>query len=155
MLIRMDTTALMERIRERLKAVGLSERKACLLAGLKVDAIRVIRRGHAVRRETLRLLAPVLQCPLEYLEEVAPDVLLNSRPEDEQRELLEIYQRVPMANRRRVLEIVRNAADLALCIPMEEDKDPAQPSVLPLPRRTRPEDPKTQPVPRRSKRGAR
>ena len=48
---------LIQRIEERLKALGLSERKACLKAALEVDAIRNIRRGYGPRAETLKALA--------------------------------------------------------------------------------------------------
>lgn len=54
-------------IRERLEALGLSERKACLNARLKVDAIRQIKRGHRPHVDKLAALAPVLGVPLASL----------------------------------------------------------------------------------------
>lgn len=54
---------LLRRIDDRLKALGLSERAACLKAELKVDAIRNIRRGRAPRAETLTALARALDLP--------------------------------------------------------------------------------------------
>lgn len=54
-------------IRERLEALGLSERKACLNARLKVDAIRQIKRGHRPHVDKLAALAPVLGVSLASL----------------------------------------------------------------------------------------
>jgi transcriptional regulator with XRE-family HTH domain len=63
---------LLRQIEERLDALGLSERKACLKAALSVDAIRNIRRGYGPRAETLKALAQILEVPsgrlLEALE---------------------------------------------------------------------------------------
>lgn len=66
---------LLRRIEERLAAVGLSERKACLNAQIGVDFIRDIRRrDHSPKAEKLSLLARVLQCPVSYLvDAVMPD----------------------------------------------------------------------------------
>lgn len=72
-----DFTELLARIDRRLEAMGLSERKACLSSGQKVDCIRTIRRGHPPTREKLRKLALVLDCPVSYLEEAAPDIRLG------------------------------------------------------------------------------
>jgi len=58
---RMAYDRLLSRIEEALAELRLSERKACLKAGLKVDAIRNIRRGRAPRAETLTNLSKVLQ----------------------------------------------------------------------------------------------
>ncbi len=52
---------LVTRIEKALADAGLSERKACLRAGLNVDAIRNIRRGREPRVETLRSLARALK----------------------------------------------------------------------------------------------
>lgn len=73
-----DFAELLSRIDRRLEAVGISERKACLSSGQKPDCIRTIRRGHPPTREKLRKLAKVLDCPLEYLEEAAPDIRLGN-----------------------------------------------------------------------------
>ena len=51
----MSQDLLLQRIEARLKATGLSERKACLKAGLKVDAIRTIRRGNRSEEHTSEL----------------------------------------------------------------------------------------------------
>lgn len=67
---RMPYTKLLTVIDDRLEALGLSERKACLMAGLKVDAIRTIRRGNAPKVETLSALAPILKLPRQYLFEM-------------------------------------------------------------------------------------
>lgn len=70
---RMSQGLLLERIEDRLRATGLSERKACLKAGLKVDAIRTIRRGNHPRASTLQALAAVLGVSPSYLLDVAGD----------------------------------------------------------------------------------
>jgi len=68
----MDTAAVLERIEERLKAVGLKADAACRLAG-KPDAIRNLRRAvktgarTGVTMTTLAALAPVLQTSAGYL----------------------------------------------------------------------------------------
>jgi len=76
---------LIQRIEERLKALGLSERKACLKAALGVDAIRNIRRGYAPRAETLKALAQILEVPsghlLEALESGAAGAADSARSE--------------------------------------------------------------------------
>jgi repressor LexA len=85
---RMPFETLLNRIDERLAALKLSERKACLMAGLKVDAIRDIRRrGYAPKPQTMASLAKVLQVPTAYLVEAAvadsntsPAQLALSRP---------------------------------------------------------------------------
>jgi len=64
---RISKEFLLGRIERRLAARGLSERQACLNAGLKVDAIRNIRRGRAPRADTLLALARALACPADYL----------------------------------------------------------------------------------------
>ena len=70
---RMSQDLLLQRIEARLKATGLSERKACLKAGLKVDAIRTIRRGNHPRASTLRALAGVLGVSASYLLDASDD----------------------------------------------------------------------------------
>lgn len=70
---RMSQELLLQRIESRLKATGLSERKACLKAGLKVDAIRTIRRGNHPRASTLRALAGVLGVSASYLLDASED----------------------------------------------------------------------------------
>lgn len=63
---------LIQRIDERLHALKLSERKACLAAEIGLNSIRHIRkRGHAPKPETLIKLAAVLQVPALYLLEAA------------------------------------------------------------------------------------
>ncbi len=69
----MSQDLLLQRIEARLKATGLSERKACLKAGLKVDAIRTIRRGNHPRAATLRALAGVLGVSASYLLDASDD----------------------------------------------------------------------------------
>jgi phage repressor protein C with HTH and peptisase S24 domain len=69
----MSQNLLLQRIEERLRTTGLSERKACLKAGLKVDAIRTIRRGNHPRASTLRALAAVLGVSAAYLLDASED----------------------------------------------------------------------------------
>lgn len=68
---------LLDRIDRRLREVGLSERRACLIGGLKPDSIRTIRRGHPPTLGKLRRLAEVLDVPLAYLVEAAADLRLD------------------------------------------------------------------------------
>jgi len=65
----MVNQGLIDRINERLAAVGLRPRTASLRAGLGADAIRSIQRGksQSPRTDTLAKLAPVLETTLEYL----------------------------------------------------------------------------------------
>lgn len=56
----MANEQLLQRIQERLNHLGLSERKACLMAGLHVDTIRSMRKGRAPRASTIASLARVL-----------------------------------------------------------------------------------------------
>ena len=65
----MINQGLIDRINERLAAVGLKPRTASLRAGLGADAIRSIQRGKSQypRTDTLAKLAPVLGTTLEYL----------------------------------------------------------------------------------------
>lgn len=65
----MVNQGLIDRINERLAAVGLRPRTASLRAGLGADAIRSIQRGksQSPRIDTLAKLAPVLETTLEYL----------------------------------------------------------------------------------------
>lgn len=63
---------LLEMIDERLKVVGLSERKACLKAQVGVDFVRDIRRrGHSPKADKLARLATVLQTPASKLLDAA------------------------------------------------------------------------------------
>lgn len=65
---------LLQRIDERLKALGISERKACLNANVHVDTIRRIRnRGQSPRPSTLSQLAEALGVPDSYFLEAAVD----------------------------------------------------------------------------------
>lgn len=68
---RMAYEELLRRIDEAIAKAGLSERKACLNAGLKVDAIRTIRRGNAPRAETLVALAKELGVNPAFLLDVS------------------------------------------------------------------------------------
>ena len=54
---------LLARIDGRLRELGISERKACITGGLKVDAVRTIRRGHPPTLNKLTRLAKVLDVP--------------------------------------------------------------------------------------------
>ncbi|MCQ8240558.1 helix-turn-helix domain-containing protein [Rhizosaccharibacter radicis] len=63
---------LLSRIDARLRALGLSERAACMKADVGVNTIRHIRnRGHAPKPENLARLAAVLRVPPAYLLEAA------------------------------------------------------------------------------------
>ena len=65
---------LIRRIDERLKATGLSERKACLNAGVGVNSIRHIRkRDHAPKLPTLAALAAALGVASSYFTDAASD----------------------------------------------------------------------------------
>ncbi|MBS1020496.1 LexA family transcriptional regulator [Gluconobacter cerinus] len=70
----MSYDLLMRRIKERLDALGMSERKACLTAGVGINTIRHIRvRGHAPKPENLHKLATTLGVPPSYFLEAAVD----------------------------------------------------------------------------------
>lgn len=69
--IRMKYDKLLSEIESRLEAIDLSERKACLKAGLKVDSVRQIKRGYAPKIATLNQLAPVLGIPPSVLIDLA------------------------------------------------------------------------------------
>ena len=71
---------LLAQIDGQLRQLGLSEREACLVAGLKVDAIRTIRRGHPPTLSKLRLLAGALELPLLRLTDAATDLRLDEAP---------------------------------------------------------------------------
>jgi transcriptional regulator with XRE-family HTH domain len=120
----MDTTELWNRIQERLTATRQSARGASLRAGLKADAIRTIRRGHTPRRETLRSLAAVLECPLSYLESAAPDLRIDSRADDAAQDLRMVLGLVHPAKRRDFIEAVRLIAQLTWG-PQESEGSPA------------------------------
>lgn len=64
-----DAAALLNRIQERLRALGKSERGAAEEAGLSGAAIRQIREGksRSPRLDTIRKLAPVLETSVEWL----------------------------------------------------------------------------------------
>lgn len=64
-------TDLLNIIDDRLADLKLSERKACINAGLKVDAIRTIRRGNAPKPDTLARLAKALVMDKSVLLEAA------------------------------------------------------------------------------------
>jgi repressor LexA len=69
---RMAYELLLARIDERLRALGLSERKACMNAGVGVNTIRHIRkRGHAPKATNLAKLAEALGVPPNYFLEAA------------------------------------------------------------------------------------
>lgn len=69
---RMAYELLLSRIDAGLQAKRLSERKACLLAGVGINTIRHIRvRGHAPKADNLAKLAPVLGYPASYLLDAA------------------------------------------------------------------------------------
>lgn len=109
-LVRMaDNRALLARINQRMIALRLSKRRLCLKAGppASPDSIRMLEKGHAPRREVLRVLATALECPLEYLEEVAPDVRVDSRADDTRREWLDLFDAVCNGDRERLLEMIR------------------------------------------------
>lgn len=70
----MSYDLLISRIKERLDALKLSERKACIMADVGLNAIRHIRvRGHAPKAETLAKLADVLGVPAAYFLEAAAE----------------------------------------------------------------------------------
>ncbi len=102
----MMNQGLIDRITERLAAVGLKPRTASLRAGLGADAIRSILRGKSQypRTDTLAKLAPVLGTTLEYLStgqgpaeaasrgsEVPPAGELTKERPDSGQQLAEIY----------------------------------------------------------------
>lgn len=69
---RMSYDLLLSRIKERLEALGLSERKACLQADVGINTIRHIRvRGHAPKPAALAKLAAALGVPASYFLDVA------------------------------------------------------------------------------------
>jgi transcriptional regulator with XRE-family HTH domain len=72
---RMAYELLLSRIEERLRALGLSERKACLMAGVGVNSIRHLRppRQHAPKATTLAKLAEVLKVPPAYFLDAAAE----------------------------------------------------------------------------------
>ncbi|MDE3023725.1 MAG: S24 family peptidase [Pseudomonadota bacterium] len=61
-----DTEIILGRLEARITELGISERKACLLAGLKVDSVRQIRRGFAPKVATLLALSKALEVPVSY-----------------------------------------------------------------------------------------
>ncbi len=73
----MDADLLAGRIALRLRQKQMSERQACLLADLKPDFIRSIRRGHPPLLSKLAQLAKVLEISVSELIETAVDVRLD------------------------------------------------------------------------------
>src|SRR5262245_55977390 len=73
----MALAELLARIDGRLRELGISERKACISGGLKVDAVRTIRRGHPPTLGKLTRLAKALDVPLAYLTDAAIDFRLD------------------------------------------------------------------------------
>lgn len=66
---------LLQRIDERLDALKLSERKACLDAGVGLKSIYHIReRGHAPKPATLKALAKALKVSAEYFLDASADI---------------------------------------------------------------------------------
>lgn len=78
----MSQDELLRRIKDRLKAVGLSERQAVIQANVGIDFIRDMRRrGHSPKAEKLAALARVLQKPPSYfLEALEPDSVSSLVP---------------------------------------------------------------------------
>lgn len=75
---RMSYELLLTRIKERLDALGLSERKACLMADVGLNTIRHIRvRGHAPKPENLAKLAKALEVPASYFLEAAVETKVS------------------------------------------------------------------------------
>ena len=62
-----DVNALLERIDQRLAALGLNDRAASMKATGKPDSIRNIRRGRLPRADTLDRLATALKCSSDWL----------------------------------------------------------------------------------------
>lgn len=78
----MKFEALLSRIKERLEATGLSERKACMNAGVGINTIRHIRvRGHAPKPESLAKLAGALGVPPAYFLDVAVQAEVGPLPQ--------------------------------------------------------------------------
>lgn len=77
-------SSLVDLIDGRLKALGISERKALVRAGLSVASIQHMRKGHQPRPQTLVALAPVLKVPfasmLDALARDAGAVVERPRP---------------------------------------------------------------------------
>jgi repressor LexA len=70
---RMAYELLISRIEDRLKVLGLSERKACLKAGVGLKSIYHIKaRSHAPKPDTLSKLAAALGVPPAYFLDAAP-----------------------------------------------------------------------------------
>ena len=60
---RVDIQTLIDRIEERLKALTLSERKACVKAGINIHTIQNIKKGHIPAADKLAALARALEVP--------------------------------------------------------------------------------------------
>lgn len=68
---RMKYALLITRIEKAMDALGISERKLCMTAGVGEHAIRNIRKGHAPKPDNLHKIALVLGIPDAYLLEAA------------------------------------------------------------------------------------
>jgi repressor LexA len=64
---RVNRDLLVARIDERLGVLSLSERKACLKAGINIHTIQNIRKGHIPAADKLVALARALEVPTTYL----------------------------------------------------------------------------------------
>jgi phage repressor protein C with HTH and peptisase S24 domain len=76
----MKFALLLALIDARLRELRISERQACLTAGLKADGIRTIRRGHPPTLSKLRRLSEVLRLPLGQLIEASGDLRIDEGP---------------------------------------------------------------------------
>ncbi|WP_378952191.1 helix-turn-helix domain-containing protein [Mesorhizobium sp. ANAO-SY3R2] len=101
-----QTKATLERIHQRLEAVGMSAQGASKAAGLSPDGIRNIERNvargldHGIKVTTLSKLAPVLQTTVAWLTEGAGpetpprsiDAKLELLPQEDADELFEAFE---------------------------------------------------------------
>lgn len=82
-IIRMDQyKILLGIIATRRAELGLSERALCIRAGLKVDAVRTIRRNNAPKPDALAKLATALGLPPSVLLEAAANVQVTGSHDD-------------------------------------------------------------------------
>lgn len=79
-IVRMTLDELVDRITRLRKKRGLSERRLCLDAGMAVDRIRLMKRGHPPPRWVLRNLADLLDCPYDYFDDGSIEVRLSAEP---------------------------------------------------------------------------
>lgn len=112
-IIRMpDFSRLLARIEELRIARGIkSDNQLSLEATGTRDAIRQLERGNTPTRERLRGFSRVLGCELAELEDLAPDVRLDSKATDA-RTLLDLYESVPPERRKAFLDHVKAARRL-------------------------------------------